>query len=194
MRLPGTRLCVSGPPRFSRHRRGNRWPGPLSPRQPGRRVAPGSRSPSGAAGRRPRPRASGTLLSLAPAARSAPFPRYSAGFPQTRGVRSLGLTLQASPSPFSGLPAGAKSTPVSSEASVSSVVRRGLAHRGGSLHVSGDMAGPEGVRTRRLKGCRGIWSSSGFLGGFPSPRTTSRRGTGPGGMTETRFRPISGDL
>lgn len=54
MRLPGTRLCVSGPPRFSRRRRGNRWPGPLSPRQPRRRVAPGSRSPSGAAGRQPR--------------------------------------------------------------------------------------------------------------------------------------------
>lgn len=139
-------------------------------------------------------RASGTLLSLAPAARSAPFPRYSAGFPQTRGVRSLDLTLRTSPSPLTGLPAGAKSSPVSSEASVSSAVRRGLAHRGGSLHVSGDVAGPEGVRTRRLKGCRGIWSSSGFLGGFPSPRTTSRRGTGPGGMTETRFRPISGDL
>lgn len=139
-------------------------------------------------------RASGTLLSLAPAARSAPFPRYSAGFPQTCGVRSLGLTLRASPSPLTGLPAEAKSTPVSSEASVSSAVPRGLTHRGGSLHVSGNVAGPQGVRTQCLKGRRGIWSSSGFLGGFLSPRNTSGRGTGPGGMKETRFHPISGDL
>lgn len=88
MRLPGTRLCVSGPPRFSRRRRGNRWPGPLSPQQPRRRVAPGSRSPSGAAGRRPRPGPVGHC-SASPQQLGAPrfhvtpraFPRHVASGP-----------------------------------------------------------------------------------------------------------------
>lgn len=38
VRFLRTRLCISRPPRFSRSRRGQRWPGHPSPRRPGRHV------------------------------------------------------------------------------------------------------------------------------------------------------------